>query len=559
MKIKHVIKVCIIFFCVQFSYGQVGIGTTSPDQSSVLEVSSTDKGLLFPRMTTVQRDAISNPANGLMIYNTDVQCLHINTGSPSSPNWNCLGSSGLEDLAINCDVNGFEGTYVNGIALMGTDKFTVTLTNNGTNDITLGFETDDLDLNGVNGITVSSVNPTSATIIAGGTQLVEYSLMGTPSAEGTLTGVWVKSDLICFRTASVLSGDATFTLPQTILVFSTNDGTINNQGIIDNSTNQLTVDIPYTSGVGSYNAYSGVYTMNNSGTGEGGDVNGFRLTYPAGIFSSSGIITATIEVEGDESFSIERQLLEIQETVATLDFQVNNVSKGNVNIDVLGAILDRNFADSNHKFVYQSVMAADGNRWLNNNLGANYANIYHAQFNPSQQATATNDRNAYGSLYQWGRYSDGHELITYTNSITANGVNGTTNVSVSSDTPGHNLFINGISDVNVDWRSPQNDNLWQGEAGINNPCPEGFRIPTETEFNNLITAEGINSSSTALNSSVAFNGFGLRNPSTVFSSSGVFYFWTADVNSFGAVNYRGFTNFESSVRSFGFHVRCIQD
>ncbi len=33
-----------------------------------------------------------------------------------------------------------------------------------------------------------------------------------------------------------------------------------------------------------------------------------------------------------------------------------------------------------------------------------------------------------------------------------------------------------------DWRSPQNDNLWQGVNGINNPCPSGYRLPTEAEL-----------------------------------------------------------------------------
>ena len=53
------------------TYAQVGIGTTTPDASSALDITSTTKGLLIPRMTNVQRDAISSPANGLMIYQTD--------------------------------------------------------------------------------------------------------------------------------------------------------------------------------------------------------------------------------------------------------------------------------------------------------------------------------------------------------------------------------------------------------------------------------------------------------------------------------------------------------
>lgn len=51
--------------------GSVGIGTSFPDQSAVLDVSSTSKGVLFPRMSRGQRDAIQSPAAGLLIYQTD--------------------------------------------------------------------------------------------------------------------------------------------------------------------------------------------------------------------------------------------------------------------------------------------------------------------------------------------------------------------------------------------------------------------------------------------------------------------------------------------------------
>lgn len=49
----------------------VGIGTTKPDQSAVLDISSSTKGLLMPRMSLQQRGAIQNPAQGLVIYQTD--------------------------------------------------------------------------------------------------------------------------------------------------------------------------------------------------------------------------------------------------------------------------------------------------------------------------------------------------------------------------------------------------------------------------------------------------------------------------------------------------------
>lgn len=59
---------------------QVGIGTTSPETSAALDVSSADKGFLMPRMTTAQREAIPAPANGLMVFDTDTNSQWTNTG-----------------------------------------------------------------------------------------------------------------------------------------------------------------------------------------------------------------------------------------------------------------------------------------------------------------------------------------------------------------------------------------------------------------------------------------------------------------------------------------------
>ena len=48
----------------------ISSGAITPHASSILEMRTTDKGLLIPRMTTTQRDAISLPATGLVVYNT---------------------------------------------------------------------------------------------------------------------------------------------------------------------------------------------------------------------------------------------------------------------------------------------------------------------------------------------------------------------------------------------------------------------------------------------------------------------------------------------------------
>jgi len=51
--------------------GNVGIGTNNPNESALVDVSSTEKGFLPPRVTTVQMTAITNPAEGLTVYNTN--------------------------------------------------------------------------------------------------------------------------------------------------------------------------------------------------------------------------------------------------------------------------------------------------------------------------------------------------------------------------------------------------------------------------------------------------------------------------------------------------------
>jgi hypothetical protein len=62
------------------SAGNVGIGTSSPNAAALLDVSSTTKGVLFPRMTGTQRDAISTPPDGLVLYNTTTNKLQVRAG-----------------------------------------------------------------------------------------------------------------------------------------------------------------------------------------------------------------------------------------------------------------------------------------------------------------------------------------------------------------------------------------------------------------------------------------------------------------------------------------------
>jgi trimeric autotransporter adhesin len=64
-----------------------------PDTSAMLDVSSTNKGFLMPRMTTSQMNAIPLPATGLIIFNTNINMFEVNAGTPASPSWQALGTT----------------------------------------------------------------------------------------------------------------------------------------------------------------------------------------------------------------------------------------------------------------------------------------------------------------------------------------------------------------------------------------------------------------------------------------------------------------------------------
>lgn len=110
----------LLYLCsIPFLFAQQGIGTNQPDPSSALEVSSTDKGFLIPRMTTAQRNAINAPTLGLLIFNTDILCVEINTSSvTTAPLWECL-KTGL--LIVSADYSNTLSLGSDGGAYLASD------------------------------------------------------------------------------------------------------------------------------------------------------------------------------------------------------------------------------------------------------------------------------------------------------------------------------------------------------------------------------------------------------------------------------------------------------
>ena len=179
--------------------------------------------------------------------------------------------------------------------------------------------------------------------------------------------------------------------------------------------------------------------------------------------------------------------------------------------------------------------------WMDKNLGA------------SQVASSSTDVDGYGDLYQWGRATDGHEKRT----------SGTTVTLSSSDTPGNGDFI--IPDNSpYDWRSPQNDNLWQGVNGINNPCPSGFRLPTEAELiaerQSWVSNDAVGAFASPLKLTVAGNRddfYGL-----IYGDGSVGGYWSSTVSgakSQSMVFYGSDAIMNSYTRALGNSVRCIKE
>jgi uncharacterized protein (TIGR02145 family)/prepilin-type N-terminal cleavage/methylation domain-containing protein len=188
------------------------------------------------------------------------------------------------------------------------------------------------------------------------------------------------------------------------------------------------------------------------------------------------------------------------------------------------------------------INSATGKCWLDRNLGA------------SQQATAFNDSNAYGDLFQWGRLDDEHQ--TRTSNITS--------TLSYADNPGHDMFILDSNISPYDWRSPQNDDLWQGVDGTNNPCPSGWRLPTETEWQAERATWSSNNYNGAYASPLKLTAAGGRGRSTgsldAVGTSGHYWSSTSDGTtsrrlSFGSTG----AGMYSHNRANGLAVRCLKD
>ena len=192
------------------------------------------------------------------------------------------------------------------------------------------------------------------------------------------------------------------------------------------------------------------------------------------------------------------------------------------------------------------VYSLTGKIWMDRNLGA------------SQVATSSSDASSYGDLYQWGRKLDGHQLR---NSSTSNG-------AVTVNNEGSNFII--VSSSPNDWLITQDNTRWNnGTTAIpikssNDPCPTGYRVPTNVELDNERAAFPTNNAAGAFASPLKLPVSGIRfyNNGVVGSAGSQGFYWSntvAGTNAYRLYFNNSDTGVYSSPRAFGFSVRCIKE
>ena len=358
------------------------------------------------------------------------------------------------------------------------------------------------------------------------------------------------------------------------------------QGVID--AGGLTVTVPYTVVIAPVTlaAYSTSVPLDASVTedDEAGIIATFAWTEQTDLPVGSGIFTATITIDdsgaGIPDATYNAKKLDIQDdstglVAATFPYETYDAGgTGVLTLKIMPGIPDRMFGQADntgdtetHRFLYLPVTnTTTGKTWLNNNLGANYANRNSSVFDPGQQATASSDYNAYGSLFQWGRKADGHELINWTSSTVGEEVHDTT--TVHSNNPTDALFILSEEDpYEYDWRITQDDSLWGLESGANNVCPVGYRVPIGNNTDGELQLEkeswATNDSSGAIGSPLKLPIPGKRSYAygDVYAGTEGFY-WGSGVSGTEAwrLNFSGSNAvLGARERAYGYSVRCIKD
>ena len=516
------------------------------------------QGLLLPQLTQAERNGMdrSQFVQGLQIYNTDKNCVDIWNGN----NWQCIDGTKQDNqgdtpsspsAVLYITQLGFSGVYKRDEPLSNDNAVTFNIKNTGTVNVT------GINLSGAVTITnepggnvyVVSGQHSSVTIAAGREVTLTYRLLGTPKLgslkaklthNGTyaeaVTNVSNEADPLVPQYVTLGSGERSFvsvydkdywpysgpttTVASTLGQFvdaNFDEPTINIQGKITTTGTEVYIPITVDPAIGSASitipAFPGSEIDVNDIYTEGQTGKKIKLSWEAqSVDAFSTYIKAKISAV-DSDYLIKR--LDFQTGVGK-DFMGIKIGeftyaanqgggiRGKFIVRIMSGIPDRKFAEKTngnyeHQFIYVPVKDPVSNYiWLNNNLGAEYTNMGSSLFDPGQQAKEHGDYNAFGSLFQWGRPADGHELVAYTSGTTYNFKYPATNTLATTYPPGHsNRITPPISTVtstnitlNTSYAASNTvfpNSAWSSLDNDNAACPTGFRVATASESIDIIS------------------------------------------------------------------------
>lgn len=228
----------------------VGIGTTSPDNTSILELRSTTQGFLVPRMSTAQRTAISSPADGLLIYNTDNDRFeYYNAGLTQ---WfGLIGAAG----GITFDLI-TAGTNTNQALVIGANSSLDVTGNgrivateyNGTGSVTANVDLATSEVSGVLPIIKGGTNASTLTangfLIYNGTSIVASGFDDNSFLDNSLTsGNIYVGNLANVATEVAMSGDVSINNAGVTTVNSVQDNAIETADLQPNSVDGSKINL----------------------------------------------------------------------------------------------------------------------------------------------------------------------------------------------------------------------------------------------------------------------------------------------------------------------------
>ena len=539
----------ILLITASNTFAQVGIGTNTPAASAALEVSSStkNKGILSPRITATQKNAISNPAEGLMIYQSSAPVgFYFYTGSA----WKLMVTQTDLDTKVST---------VDATLSLNTKVDKVTGKELSSNDYTTLEKTKLAAISGTNtgDQTTVSGNAGTATKLAASKNINGVAFDGSaditvPAAAETLTGTTLKSTVTGSSLTSVGTlANLTVTNPIAGSITG-NAGTAtklaaskNINGVAFDGSADITV-------AATAETLTGIVAIANGGTGAttltannvllGNGTSALQAIAPGtngNVLTSNGTTWASTAPSGGlpTTGNMSGDMLYWNKTawvkVAPSQYEGAYLqSKSGVPTWLLSSGVTTAVVDVTNP--------TTGKIWMDRNLGA------------SQVAISSTDADSYGDLYQWGRGADGHQLRN----------SDTTSTLSSTDVPKNASFILTSSSPN-DWRSGQNANLWQGVNGVNNPCPSGYRLPTNLELDAERASWTSNKTAGAFASPLKLPLAGRRRSTGLIARVNDWgLYWSSTVsgtNSFILLIDSGNAYISNDARTSGSSVRCFKD